>query len=218
MFRKFIQRTLDASKRATAWNLEDISPPKEALLFHFKNEQDLAHWTPYSDKPHGGRSTCAFSIADGSALLSGELSIEVEDEAMSRLKRSGFAGIRTIEGTYFPDMEPFNTVAMRVKGDGRVYLSSLRTDNWVGSPWGLENNTWQAFIFAPKGAWHTVKIPMNRYMLTWQGKVIEGDASMSAQSVQGMGISLSAEGSPTQSVSGDGPFNLQVEWIKCLRT
>ena len=34
---------------------------------------------------------------DGSALLSGELSIEVEDEAMSRLKRSGFAGIRTIE-------------------------------------------------------------------------------------------------------------------------
>ena len=63
-----------------------------------------------------------------------------------------------------------------------------------------------------------LQIPMDRYMLTWQGKVIEGDAAMSAQRVQGMGISLSAEGSLAQSVSGEGPFNLQVEWIKCLRS
>ena len=42
---------------ATAWSLEDISPPTEAVLFNFKKEHDLSHWTPYSDKPHGGKSS-----------------------------------------------------------------------------------------------------------------------------------------------------------------
>lgn len=33
----------------------------------------------------------------------------------------------------------------------------IYTENWVNSPGQAEDNSWQAFVFAPKGNWYTAK-------------------------------------------------------------
>ena len=50
-----------------------------------------------------------------------------------------------VEGQYL-DMDGTDALAFRVKGDGRAYIASLRTENWiVGS---ASHDVWQAFLFA----------------------------------------------------------------------
>jgi NADH dehydrogenase [ubiquinone] 1 alpha subcomplex assembly factor 1 len=86
-------------------------------------------------------------------------------------------------------------------------LANLRTDNWVVG----ENveDVWQAFLFARPGAWSEVEIPLDRFLLTWRGKVIEQQVEMNAARIRGIGISL-AGGDELQP---EGEYSLGVEWI-----
>ena len=44
------------------------------------------------------------------------------------------------------NLEDFDNLVLRVKGDGRRYLASVRTDDWIAAP--RDDDVWQAFIFA----------------------------------------------------------------------
>lgn len=100
----------------------------------------------------------------------------------------------------------------RVRSDGRVYVASIRTDNWVT---GRREDIWQAFLFAPANRWADVIVPMDRFLKTWRGRVMEHEHEMSASRVVGLGIAVAgggaAEGSP------EGPFRLEVASITGLR-
>ena len=53
--------------------------------------------------------------------------------------------LQAVQGQYL-DTEGFDALGFRVRGDGRMYIASLRTDNWiVGSN---SHDVWQAFLFA----------------------------------------------------------------------
>ena len=55
------------------------------------------------------------------------------------------------EGDYL-DLDERDMIVLRVRGDGRKYIVSIRTDNWVIS--GTNHDVWQAFLFAPCAPWH----------------------------------------------------------------
>ena len=44
------------------------------------------------------------------------------------------------------DLEDFDNLVLRVKGDGRKYIASMRTEDWIMSE--RDDDVWQAFIFA----------------------------------------------------------------------
>lgn len=44
------------------------------------------------------------------------------------------------------DLDDFDTLAFRVCGDGRKYVASLRTENWMVD--AKSQDVWQAFLFA----------------------------------------------------------------------
>lgn len=44
------------------------------------------------------------------------------------------------------DIDTYDHLVFRVKGDGRKYIASLRTDNWIIG--GRSHDVWQAFLFA----------------------------------------------------------------------
>lgn len=44
------------------------------------------------------------------------------------------------------NLEDFDTLAYRVRGDGRKYIVSLRTENWLVD--SMSQDVWQAFLFA----------------------------------------------------------------------
>ena len=152
------------------------------------------------------------------------------------LKRSGFAGCSTkdLPAGEFIDLDAFTALRYRVRSDGRKYVASIRTDNWVT---GGKEDLWQCFLFAPRDTWADVVLPIGRFLKTWRGGVLEHEYEMSKSKVVGLGLAVanysdtaggkggggsSGSGdkkSPSASVgvSGEGPFRLEIASIVGLR-
>ena len=50
-----------------------------------------------------------------------------------------------------------------------IFLLQIYTENWINSPGQEEDNSWQAFVFAPKDQWHIAKASLYiafAYMIT----------------------------------------------------
>ncbi|CAM6091453.1 unnamed protein product [Calypogeia fissa] len=220
MLRQLLQSSIQATRRALAWNVKDISPPAEVILFNFAKQDDVKLWEVYADSKHGGLSSATLDVTrkhrNTAGIFSGSLSENVAADKPVTLKRSGFVGIRTMEDRYRIDLEPFQALLFRVKGDGRCYISSLRTESWVTGPTDGGFNTWQAFLFAPKDEWSTVEIPLSRYLPTWRGKILPVDHEMNLRSVLGLGLSTTVEG-PEEAIKGPGDFRLEIQWIKAIQ-
>ncbi|XP_058107692.1 probable complex I intermediate-associated protein 30 isoform X2 [Magnolia sinica] len=194
-FRALWQASLNATKKALTWNVEDLIPPSERFVFNFNSKEELKRWHLYSDSEYGGLSSASLEIKDvGNGLngiFSGNLSSEVTEGSRWRINRSGFCGMRS---------------------------KKIYTENWVNSPGQQEDNSWQAFVFVPKDNWYTAKIPLDRYLPTWRGNIIDAKLEMNPSRIVGMSLSVNAEGGFPGAKSGPGDFRLEIDWIKALRT
>uniref|UniRef100_A0A0V0GXX2 Putative ovule protein n=1 Tax=Solanum chacoense TaxID=4108 RepID=A0A0V0GXX2_SOLCH len=100
-FRSLLQASLNATRRALAWNIEDLVPPSERYIFNFSSKDELKNWHLYSDSEYGGLSSAALEIKDtgnGSTsvgLFSGNLSLDVIEGSKWNMTRSGFCGMRS---------------------------------------------------------------------------------------------------------------------------
>eukprot|EP00252_Welwitschia_mirabilis_P018239 TRINITY_DN40537_c0_g1_i1.p1 TRINITY_DN40537_c0_g1~~TRINITY_DN40537_c0_g1_i1.p1 ORF type:complete len:226 (+),score=36.90 TRINITY_DN40537_c0_g1_i1:357-1034(+) len=221
-FRSLLQVASNATKKAFAWKLESLTPPVEREIFRFQTQDDLKRWSLYADAEHGGLSSASLEVTDNghksTGIFSGNLSLDVPPGSKWSLKRGGFCGMRTAKFKGYIDLEPYDTVAFRVRGDGRCYISTIHTENWVNMPGEDEPNTWQAFMFAPKDDWYVVKIPLERYLPTWRGNIIDSDLEMNPARIVGMAISVNAEGGPQGTLRGAGEFRLELDWVKAFRS
>ena len=59
----------------------------------------------------------------------------------------------------------------------------------------------------------TVAIPLDRFLLTWKGQLVEEKTEINAQRVISVGISLAGG----DALQPQGNFNLGLEWIKAER-
>ncbi|XP_010537643.1 PREDICTED: probable complex I intermediate-associated protein 30 [Tarenaya hassleriana] len=223
-FRSLLQASVNATKKAFTWNTEEWLPPAEKHIFKFSSKEDLRKWHLYSDSEYGGLSSASLEIADGRngsncpGIFSGNLSLDVSEGSKWKITRSGFCGMRSKQFDGFIDLDGYDAVALRLKGDGRCYISTIYTENWVNSPGQPEDNSWQAFVITPKDDWYTAKIPFARYLPTWRGNVIDAQMEMNLGRVLGMSISVNAEAGVDGSKSGAGDFRVEIDWIKALRT
>jgi hypothetical protein len=64
----------------------------------------------------------------------------------------------------------------------------------------------------------SIQIPLDSYLPTWKGNVIEAKLEMNPSRVVGMSLSLNAEGGVPGAKTGPGDFRLEVDWIKAMRT
>ncbi|XP_072960443.1 probable complex I intermediate-associated protein 30 [Typha angustifolia] len=225
-FRALWQASLNATKRALAWNVEDIMPPSEKYVFNFNSKEELKRWHLYSDSEYGGLSSASLEITNTdsgagsqlSGIFSGNLSVDISEGSTWRISRGGFCGMRSKKFDGFIDLDAYDTIALRLRGDGRSYISTIYTENWVNSPGQQEDNSWQAFVFVPKDRWHIAKIPLDQYLPTWRGSVIDVELEMNPSRIMGMSLSVNAEGGIPGAKTGPGDFRLEIDWIKALRT
>ena len=143
---------------------------------------------------------------------SGFAASPVVPAARLRMRRSGFAGCSTVDlptGEYL-DLDAFTALRYRVFSDGRKYVASIRTENWIT---GQKEDLWQAFLFSPKGRWADVYVPMKRFLKTWRGRVMEHEHEMRASRVVGLGIAVAGGGE----VEPEGPFEIKVESVVGVR-
>ncbi|XP_017504036.1 complex I intermediate-associated protein 30, mitochondrial isoform X2 [Manis javanica] len=122
------------------WMGPDCRPLHEVLLeqarvvWKFRGKEDLDKWIVTSDKTIGGRSEVFLQMGKNnrSALLYGTLSSEVPQDGESG--RSGYCAMvsRIPRGPFETkksyDWSHFNTLCLRVRGDGRPWMVSIRED------------------------------------------------------------------------------------------
>uniref|UniRef100_A0A7N0U9M1 NADH:ubiquinone oxidoreductase intermediate-associated protein 30 domain-containing protein n=1 Tax=Kalanchoe fedtschenkoi TaxID=63787 RepID=A0A7N0U9M1_KALFE len=221
-FRSILQASLSATKKALTWNSDDLVPPAEKLIFNFNSKDELKRWHLYSDSEYGGLSSASLEVRDAgngpSGIFSGNLSLDVAEGTKWNISRGGFCGMRSAKFESYIDLEPYDTIALKLRGDGRCYISTIYTENWVNSPGQQEDNSWQAFVFVPKDNWYIAKIPLVKYLPTWRGNVIDVDLEMNPSRILGMSISVNAEGGVPGATTGPGDFKVEIDWIKALRT
>ncbi|CAL5401226.1 unnamed protein product [Camellia sinensis] len=225
-------------RETLTWNLEDLIPPSERYIFNFNSKKELKKWHLYSDSEYGGLSSVSLEIRDAGNELrgitlglqlcynglwygwvfSGKLSLDVAEDSKWNISRSGFCGMRSKKFDGFIDLDAYDTIALKVKGDGRCYISTIYTENWVNSPGQEEDNSWQAFVFVPRDNWYIAKIPLARYLPTWRGSIIDVDLEMNPSRIVGMSLSVNAEGGVPGARSGPGDFQMEIDWIKALMT
>ena len=64
-----------------------------------------------------------------------------------------------------------------------------------------------------QGQWQTVAIPLQHFLLTWKGQLVEQKTEINATRVVSVGISLAGG----DALQPQGNYNLGLEWIKAER-
>ena len=157
-------------------------------LFDFRNPEGITEWKGINDVVMGGKSTgAALSSGDGSMLFQGEVSLA---------RGGGFASIRSAPGTY--PLEGSTELVVRLRGDGRRYKLSLRTDPSYD---GISYQT--SFQASPE--WEDLSFPFRDFLPTWHGRVISDADPLDQGRIRAFGF-LIADGR-------EGPFRLEVASI-----
>lgn len=208
-------RAWTALHRAAKQSMDPGKPVEPVELFRFAGKEALSRWEVFSDADFGGRSQVSWDWTDGKdggdACFRGHLRSDVDER--SPLARSGFCGIRShpLGSGYLP-MEACNVVTFRVLGDGRRYIASLRTDNWIAPP-GSPPDLWQAVLAPPPDTWHTVRLPLDAFLLTWKGRLVDTMETLPDNRVLSVGLAVACE----SDVAEPGPFALRLASIAAER-
>jgi monofunctional biosynthetic peptidoglycan transglycosylase len=163
-------------------------------LVDFSDKSASKQWISVNDNVMGGISEGQFRITDKKTLeFSGNLSLE---------NNGGFASIRTQPAEL--NLDGYDTIGLTLKGDGRMYYFNARTSsrNRASSyrvPIKTQTNTWQ-----------DIHIPLNTFVYTSFGRVVNGAKPLKAKDIQSVGFTLSDKKSD--------PFKLEVSEIRATKT
>ena len=170
----------------SAMAAEPISKP----LTDFSDESVAKQWISVNDNVMGGISEGRFRISkDNTLVFSGNLSLE---------NRGGFTSIRTRPKDL--NLDGYDTIALRLKGDGRAYYVNLMTSSRSAA------SSYRAPVKTKKGSWQEVRIKLKDFVYTSFGRIVAGAAPLKAKDVQSLGITLADKKA--------GPFRLELSWIR----
>jgi len=166
------------------------NPVPERTLFDFAKFTNAA-WQIVNDDVMGGVSTSSFRITNGVAVFSGEVSLE---------NNGGFASVRTLPARF--NLGEASEFVLRVRGDGRRYKFTARKDLSFDGP------LYQSAFTTTKGEWQEVRLPLKHFVPTFRGRVLAGEPPLSTSKLTSIGFLISDK--------QDGPFRLEIEWIKAI--
>ncbi|OZJ06600.1 hypothetical protein BZG36_00430 [Bifiguratus adelaidae] len=189
----------------------EVQPWKRELpMLSLNSPKDLERWAIGCDMDIGGFSEANLEMTEnGTARFWGNISTKLPDNP--EIKQSGYAAIRSKPGapSFFGipcwDTTLFRYLALRVRGDDRKYFVNIQTDGII------QTDLYQHRLFLRKpGEWETVMIPFRDFILTNNGQIQPDQIEMFREKVKTIGISLIDR--------QEGPFNIELDWIKALNT
>lgn len=162
-----------------------MTPPSP--LFDFGDPARAGGFTPIDDRVMGGRSHSRAVLVDRALRFEGEVILE----------GGGFASIRSAPARL--DLSGAAGLALRVRGDGRRYKVSLRTDDH------LDGLAWQAGFDTATGGWEVVLLPLAAFRPVVRGRPAPEAGPLAAARVRTVGFVI-ADGQA-------GPFWLDVSAV-----
>ncbi|MBD3224866.1 MAG: CIA30 family protein [Caldithrix sp.] len=166
---------------------------QQRLLIDFANTDTQGGWQIINDGVMGGLSQSEMRISNsGTAIFRGNVSLQ---------NNGGFASTRTrLQGSGLND---YSGIVLRIRGDGKTYHLRLRTDN------RFDGVSYRQRFDTEPDQWITVHLPFKHFEPVFRGRVLNDVGSLKPESIQQMGFLISDK--------QDGPFTLEVQWIKAYK-
>lgn len=164
-------------------------------LVDFSEQNERSHWMVVNDNVMGGRSKGSFKIENSKLIFSGS----------TNTRGGGFSSIRTKPQKWAT--EEVEGLVVKVRGDGRTYKADLLTDNKMrGIP-----IAYRADFKTKKNVWMEVQIPFDSFTPTLFGSSIQGRTKkLDRKKIETIGFMIYDK--------KDGPFQLEVDWVKTFKT
>ena len=161
----------------------------DKIVFDFQTSTNTAAWQIVNDDVMGGVSRSGFRLTNGVAVFQGEVSLE---------NNGGFASVRSLPARH--DLAGCDAFVIRVRGDGRSYKFTARTDR------SFDSAIYQTAFTTKKGEWEEHRLPLKQFVPTFRGRVLSGEPPLDPAKVTSVGFLISDK--------QEGPFQLEVAWIK----
>jgi monofunctional biosynthetic peptidoglycan transglycosylase len=170
---------------------EDVkSDEKPAMMnnIDYKDETSNVKWRSVNDTVMGGRSQGdSFLTEAGNRIFTGEISLK---------NNGGFSSVRTFGAEY--DLSDYEGVMVKVRGDGRKYYFTARTNNRsrIAFWYPMQTKAGESVIF---------KIPFSSLYATSFGRKMN-DMKLNSKNITSFGLMLYDK--------KDGDFSIELESIK----
>ena len=161
----------------------------DKILFDFTTAANSSAWQIVNDDVMGGVSTSHFELTNGAAVFRGEVSLE---------NNGGFASVRSLPARH--DLSGLDAFVVRLRGDGRRYKFTVRTET------GFDTPIYQCAFTTQRGEWQEHKLPFKDFVPTFRGRVLTDVSPLNPVKVSSVGFLISDK--------QDGGFKLELAWIK----
>jgi NADH dehydrogenase [ubiquinone] 1 alpha subcomplex assembly factor 1 len=167
----------------------DSHAAADRTVYDFQTATNSVAWQVVNDDVMGGVSTSSFRLTNGAALFQGKVSLE---------NNGGFASARSLPAHH--DLAGGDSFVIRVRGDGRRYKFTARMDP------SFDTAIYQCGFMTKKGEWEEHRLRLKQFVATFRGRVLSSERPLAAAKVISVGFLISDK--------QDGPFQLEVAWIK----
>jgi monofunctional biosynthetic peptidoglycan transglycosylase len=161
----------------------------DKFFFDFTTATNSPGWQVVNDDVMGGVSTSRFQVLTNGAVFSGVVSLE---------NNGGFASVRS--SPVRQNLSGFDAFVVRVRGDGRRYKFTVRTET------GFDTLIYQCGFTTKRGEWEEHRLPFKDFVPTFRGRVLTDAPPLNPAKVASVGFLISDK--------QDGAFQLEVAWIK----
>ncbi|XP_065694795.1 complex I intermediate-associated protein 30, mitochondrial isoform X1 [Patagioenas fasciata] len=182
------------------------------VVWEFRSQEDLNKWVISSDVEIGGKSEVYLQLGrnNQAALLYGTLNTEVPRDGETQY--SGYCSMRAKPpmGSFFRkkyyDWSNFNSLYLRVRGDGRPWMINIYTDPYFSHQ---KDDLYNYFMFTRGGPyWEEIKIPFSKFFLSSRGRIQDDQHPIWLDKVSTLGFTIGDK--------VDGPFQLEIDFIGLL--
>jgi monofunctional biosynthetic peptidoglycan transglycosylase len=167
---------------------------KEKSIFNFDSPAEVAQWRTIDDVVMGGVSQSVIKAgSQGTCLFTGTVSLE---------NFGGFASASSLPSAY--NLGGFMGIAIRVKGDGKRYKFTVKTDT------AFSGFTYQAPFNTESDAWIELRFAFKSFVPMFRGSVMDNVEPIDPEKVKSFGLLIADK--------QKGPFKLEIDWIKAYRS
>ena len=159
-------------------------------LFDFQAATNPPAWEVVNDDVMGGVSTSQFQVlTNGCAVFSGTVRLE---------NNGGFASVRS--QPVRADLTGCDSFLLRVRGDGRRYKFSVRTEA------GLDTPLYQLAFTTKRGEWEEHRLPFKDFVPTFRGRILTDVPSLNPAKITSAGFLIADKQA--------GAFRLEISVIR----
>ncbi|XP_027725830.1 complex I intermediate-associated protein 30, mitochondrial [Vombatus ursinus] len=208
-FKLLAKELVDRWRGPEGCPLHEVLLENTRVMWQFRSDEDLDKWLVTSDRTIGGRSKAFLKMASNnqSALFHGILNTELPHDGETQ--RSGYCAMTSriprgaFERKKYYDWSNFNTLYLRVRGDGRPWMVNIKTDTDLVQK---SQHLHSYFMFTRGGPyWQEVKIPFSKFFFSSKGRIQDNQQQLLTDQISSIGFTLADK--------VNGPFYLELDFI-----